>query len=276
MLDPPSCSPAPPATLAWPSTSGSRPSACSSGGRGGVCCGLARRCGPSCCTGSLHGGPAALARHARCAGLPVEQPPPQLCPARTRCRQACKAHDAHQARRVLGWLASATRPALPVRCRCGNLPGAHPRLRPLLAPSRYEHGDVVLMCLSTLQIAYSWMILPQARAGGEAHRQGRAACFAQGSAQGFAACAACSASEGRRGWVRLAPSGPGGWRCLPCLTQQRGVPSSRVWKLGRQLHGSSGNYRDIEGCSVYGVRKEGGSLQRQGDIVWGPRSRGAM
>ncbi|GAB4820265.1 hypothetical protein N2152v2_007311 [Parachlorella kessleri] len=45
--------------------------------------------------------------------------------------------------------------------RCGNLPGAHPHLRPLLAPTRFEHGDVVLMCLSTVQIAYSWMIKPQ-------------------------------------------------------------------------------------------------------------------
>ncbi|KAL4452113.1 hypothetical protein ABPG75_007775 [Micractinium tetrahymenae] len=45
--------------------------------------------------------------------------------------------------------------------RCGNLPQAHPLKRALLAPTRWRHGDVALMCLSTAQIGYSWIALPQ-------------------------------------------------------------------------------------------------------------------
>ncbi|PRW57029.1 hypothetical protein C2E21_4128 [Chlorella sorokiniana] len=45
--------------------------------------------------------------------------------------------------------------------RCGNLPDAHPLKRKLLAPTRWEHGDVALMCLATSQLAYSWIVLPQ-------------------------------------------------------------------------------------------------------------------
>jgi hypothetical protein len=45
--------------------------------------------------------------------------------------------------------------------RCGNLPDAHPIKRRLLAPTRWRHGDVALMCLSTAQIGYSWIALPQ-------------------------------------------------------------------------------------------------------------------
>jgi len=33
--------------------------------------------------------------------------------------------------------------------------------RKLLAPTRWVHGDVALMCLSTTQLAYSWIVLPQ-------------------------------------------------------------------------------------------------------------------
>ena len=33
--------------------------------------------------------------------------------------------------------------------------------RKLLAPTRMKYGDVALMCLSTAQIGYSWMVLPQ-------------------------------------------------------------------------------------------------------------------
>ena len=44
--------------------------------------------------------------------------------------------------------------------RCGNLPAAAPWKRRLLSPTRWRHGDVVLMCLSTAQIGYSWIILP--------------------------------------------------------------------------------------------------------------------
>ncbi|KAI7842218.1 hypothetical protein COHA_004131 [Chlorella ohadii] len=34
-------------------------------------------------------------------------------------------------------------------------------LRKLLALTRWEHGDVALMCLATSQLAYSWIVLPQ-------------------------------------------------------------------------------------------------------------------
>ena len=44
--------------------------------------------------------------------------------------------------------------------RCGNLPTAAPWKRTLLAPTRYRHGDVALMCLSTCQFGYSWILLP--------------------------------------------------------------------------------------------------------------------
>jgi hypothetical protein len=33
--------------------------------------------------------------------------------------------------------------------------------RKLLAPTRMKYGDVALMCLSTAQIGYSWIVLPQ-------------------------------------------------------------------------------------------------------------------
>lgn len=45
--------------------------------------------------------------------------------------------------------------------RCGNLPEAHPVKRMLLKPTRWRHGDVALMCLSTAQIGYSWIALPR-------------------------------------------------------------------------------------------------------------------
>lgn len=33
----------------------------------------------------------------------------------------------------------------------------------LLKPTRWRHGDVALMCLSTAQIGYSWIALPRVR-----------------------------------------------------------------------------------------------------------------
>jgi hypothetical protein len=45
--------------------------------------------------------------------------------------------------------------------RCGNLPTAQPWKRHLLAPTRWKHGDVALVCLSTAQIGYSWIVLPE-------------------------------------------------------------------------------------------------------------------
>lgn len=45
--------------------------------------------------------------------------------------------------------------------RCGNLPTAQPWKRRLLAPTRWKHGDVALVCLSTAQIGYSWIVLPE-------------------------------------------------------------------------------------------------------------------
>lgn len=44
--------------------------------------------------------------------------------------------------------------------RCGNLPGTGPWKRAALAPTRWEHGDVALMCLSASQIMYSWICAP--------------------------------------------------------------------------------------------------------------------
>lgn len=45
-------------------------------------------------------------------------------------------------------------------------PSLHPRpcpppQRQLLAPTRWQHGDVALMCVATAQLAYSWIVLPQ-------------------------------------------------------------------------------------------------------------------
>ena len=56
--------------------------------------------------------------------------------------------------------------------RCANLPGAHPRLRKMLAATRLRHGDTVLMCLGTMQIAYSWIVLPRWVGGAAAGRLG--------------------------------------------------------------------------------------------------------
>ena len=44
--------------------------------------------------------------------------------------------------------------------RCGNLPTASPWKRRLLTPTRWHHGDVFLMCLSTCQFGYSWIVMP--------------------------------------------------------------------------------------------------------------------
>lgn len=44
--------------------------------------------------------------------------------------------------------------------RCGNLPTAPAWKRRLLTPTRYRHGDVALMCLSSCQLLYSWIVLP--------------------------------------------------------------------------------------------------------------------
>lgn len=44
--------------------------------------------------------------------------------------------------------------------RCGNKPSSPPLLKRLLAPTRWQHGDTALMCLSTSQIGYSWLMEP--------------------------------------------------------------------------------------------------------------------
>ena len=62
--------------------------------------------------------------------------------------------------------------------RCGNVPlikeiqgddcrNTYRRawVRRLLAPTRYAHGDVALMCLATAQLGYSWIILPSTLPG---------------------------------------------------------------------------------------------------------------
>lgn len=50
--------------------------------------------------------------------------------------------------------------AMVLLVRCGNLPTAAPWKRKLLAPTRWQHGDVALMCLSTIQLGYSWIVCP--------------------------------------------------------------------------------------------------------------------
>ena len=44
--------------------------------------------------------------------------------------------------------------------RCGNLPTAASWKRILLAPTRFKHGDTVLMCLCSGQLLWSWIVLP--------------------------------------------------------------------------------------------------------------------
>jgi hypothetical protein len=45
--------------------------------------------------------------------------------------------------------------------RCGNLPTAAPWKRRLLAPTRWRHGDTALVCLSTMQFGFSWIVRPE-------------------------------------------------------------------------------------------------------------------
>ena len=45
--------------------------------------------------------------------------------------------------------------------RCGNKPTAPKALRSILAPTRWHHGDIVLMCLATSQLGYSWIHMPK-------------------------------------------------------------------------------------------------------------------
>lgn len=44
--------------------------------------------------------------------------------------------------------------------RCGNLPEAARWKRILLTPTRWPHGDVLMMCVATAQLGYSWIVLP--------------------------------------------------------------------------------------------------------------------
>lgn len=45
--------------------------------------------------------------------------------------------------------------------RCGNKAPASSALRRALAPTRWEDGDAVMMCIATWQIIYSYVLLPQ-------------------------------------------------------------------------------------------------------------------
>ena len=45
--------------------------------------------------------------------------------------------------------------------RIGNK-SERPWLRTLLAPTRWEHGDTLMMCLSSSQVLYSWIMVPKA------------------------------------------------------------------------------------------------------------------
>ncbi|GMH39395.1 hypothetical protein BSKO_07293 [Bryopsis sp. KO-2023] len=44
--------------------------------------------------------------------------------------------------------------------RCGNKPSSRAWLRALLAPTRFEHGDTLMMCLASYQILYSFIVMP--------------------------------------------------------------------------------------------------------------------
>ncbi|CAD7699855.1 unnamed protein product [Ostreobium quekettii] len=46
--------------------------------------------------------------------------------------------------------------------RCGNKSTAPPLLRSLLTPTRWVHGDTVLMCIACCQILHSFIFMPQA------------------------------------------------------------------------------------------------------------------
>jgi len=50
---------------------------------------------------------------------------------------------------------------LVVLVRVGNKPGSPSWVRTALAPSRWEHGDTLLMCLASSQILKAWLTAPQ-------------------------------------------------------------------------------------------------------------------
>jgi hypothetical protein len=45
--------------------------------------------------------------------------------------------------------------------RTGNRTNRRPLLHKLLAPTRLEHGDTLLMCLSCSQVIYAFLMMPQ-------------------------------------------------------------------------------------------------------------------
>lgn len=49
--------------------------------------------------------------------------------------------------------------------RCGNLPSAPEWRKKALAPTRWSHGDVMLMCLAVSQLGYSWLVTPKVDLG---------------------------------------------------------------------------------------------------------------
>lgn len=50
--------------------------------------------------------------------------------------------------------------ALVLLVRLGNRAHVHPWVRALLSPSRWQHGDVALMCIAVAQILYSFLLRP--------------------------------------------------------------------------------------------------------------------
>ena len=44
--------------------------------------------------------------------------------------------------------------------RCGNKETTNPVIHSCLAPTRWKHGDTILMCASLSQLGYSWILKP--------------------------------------------------------------------------------------------------------------------
>ena len=70
-------------------------------------------------------------------------------------RLRCRPNDRHTSLALYILLRGAT-----LIIRCGNKPDAPPAIRKALTPTRWKHGDTVLMCVATSQILYSWIMMP--------------------------------------------------------------------------------------------------------------------
>lgn len=50
--------------------------------------------------------------------------------------------------------------SLTLLIRCGNHSTKHRLLKLLLWPTRLSHGDIIIMCLTSAQIIYSYIMMP--------------------------------------------------------------------------------------------------------------------